>query len=98
MFAARQPYVNGMWNSGEAESDEVRSSAMYEVVEATLRAQVCSVVSAALRTIDERPWPSLPRAEGIAALRYFAVLLAARRDLLIETIIGQAGGPRLVTE
>lgn len=101
LVAARQPFVDGRWISGDAEPVVVESPATGEVVatvEATSPAQVESAIAAARRAFDEGPWPTLEPAVRLAAVRRLGEALEARRSILVETVIAEAGCPRGVTE
>jgi aldehyde dehydrogenase (NAD+) len=101
LVAARRPFVDGKWVDGEAGELVVASPATEETiatVEAASTAQVERAVLAARRAFDEGPWPRLSADERIAAVHRLADALESRRDVLIETVIGEAGCPRGVTE
>jgi aldehyde dehydrogenase (NAD+) len=101
LVAARRPFVDGQWVDGEAGELVVASPATevtIATVEAASTAQVERAVLAARRAFDEGPWPRLSADERIAAVHRLADALESRRDVLIETVIGEAGCPRGVTE
>jgi aldehyde dehydrogenase (NAD+) len=101
LVAARRPFVDGQWVGGEGGELAVASPATEQTiatVESASTAQVERAIAAARRAFDEGPWPRLPGQERIAAVLRLAEALEARRDVLIETVIGEAGCPRGVTE
>ncbi len=101
LVAARRPYVDGQWVDGEGGELIVTSPATEQPVasvEAASAAQVEQAVLAARRAFDEGPWPRLTAQERIAAVLRLADALDTRRDVLIETVIAEAGCPRDVTE
>jgi acyl-CoA reductase-like NAD-dependent aldehyde dehydrogenase len=101
LVASRQPFVNGAWITGAGAPVRVESPATGEVVasvEATSPEQVSAAIEAARRAFDEGPWPRLEAAERVAVVRRFAESLEARRSLIVESVIEEAGCPRGVTE
>jgi acyl-CoA reductase-like NAD-dependent aldehyde dehydrogenase len=101
LVTARRLYVDGRWVAGAAPEVAVESPATGEVVttvDGASVAQVADAVTAARRAFDEGPWPTLAPAERLAAVRRFGDALAARRDLLVETVIAEAGCPRGVSD
>ena len=101
LVAARRPFVNGEWVAGEGGELAVASPASEEIVatvETASPAQTEAAILAARHAFDHGPWATLPAADRIAALNRFGDALDARRDLLIETVIAEAGCPRGVTE
>lgn len=101
LVAARQPYLNGEWIRGAGAPLDVESPATGDVVasvETTTPEQVRAAIAAARGAFDEGPWPGLHAAERIATIRRFRDALEARRSVLVETVIEEAGCPRGVTE
>jgi acyl-CoA reductase-like NAD-dependent aldehyde dehydrogenase len=101
LVAARRPYVNGKWIRGAAPLLEVESPASGEVVtavEATAPQQVEEAIAAARNAFDRGPWPQLAPEARVDAVRRFGAALEARRGVLVETMIEEAGCPRLVSE
>jgi len=101
IVAARAAFIDGKCVTGEGEAFQVMSPATEEQI-ATLhsasRPQVERAIAAARRAFDTGPWPRLPKAERIEAVRRFGAALAARRDVLVSTVVAEAGCPRTVTE
>jgi aldehyde dehydrogenase (NAD+) len=101
LVTARQPYIDGSWVSGGGGTFSVFSPATNQPiaqVEAASVAQFESAVIAARRCFDGGPWPRMTPAERVAAIRRLGDALDSRRDLLVETVIQEAGCPRMVTE
>ena len=101
LIAERRPFVDGQWLSGAGGELAVSSPATEEVVasvEAASPAQTESAALAARRAFDAGPWPTQTSAERVAAVLRLADALEARRAALVETVIGEAGCPRGVTE
>jgi aldehyde dehydrogenase (NAD+) len=101
LVAARQPFIDGEWVAGAGDAVAVESPATGDTVatvEGCSTAQVEAAIAAARRAFDDGPWPRLPIAERIAAVRRFGDALASRRSVLVETVIAEAGCPRGVTE
>jgi acyl-CoA reductase-like NAD-dependent aldehyde dehydrogenase len=101
LVVARRPYVNGAWIRGAAPPVQVESPAAGEVVaavEATSPEQVEQAIAAARGAFDRGPWARLAPEARIDAIRRFGRALEARRGVLVETAIEEAGCPRLVAE
>ena len=101
LVAARRPFINGHWVAGEGDELAVNSPATEELVatvETASPAQTEAAIVSARHTFDHGPWATLPPAERMAAVNRFGEALEARRDLLVETVIAEAGCPRGVTE
>jgi acyl-CoA reductase-like NAD-dependent aldehyde dehydrogenase len=101
LVAARRPFINGEWVAGGGGELAVASPATEEVVasvETASPAQTEAAILAARHAFDNGPWATSAPAERIAAVNRFGDALEARRDLLVETVIAEAGCPRGVTE
>jgi aldehyde dehydrogenase (NAD+) len=101
LVAARQPFVNGEWIAGTCAAVAVKSPATGEAiasVEAASPEQVRTAIAAARRAFDQGSWPGLDAAARVAAVRRFGEALEARRSVLVETVMQEAGCPRRVTE
>ncbi|HZP28086.1 MAG TPA: aldehyde dehydrogenase family protein [Acidimicrobiia bacterium] len=97
LVASRSPYVDGAFVPGDAGSFAVTDPATEEViaeVEASSVAQVDAAVAAARRAFDDGPWPRLTTEERAAVMYRFADALAARKEVLLETVIAEAGAAR----
>jgi aldehyde dehydrogenase (NAD+) len=101
LVAARQSFVNGEWITGAGAPVTVESPATGEsiaFVDAASTEQIRAAITAARRAFDDGPWPGLDAAARVATIRRFGDALAARRHILVETVIHEAGCPRGVTE
>jgi acyl-CoA reductase-like NAD-dependent aldehyde dehydrogenase len=101
LVAARQPFINGQWVRGEGDSIPVESPATGEViatVEGASAGQVAEAIGAARQAFDTGPWPALAPSERVAAVRRLGEALEARRHVLVETVVEEAGCPRSITE
>jgi len=101
LVAARRPFVDGRWITGDGAPLDVSSPATEEVVatvETASASQTEAAILAARRSFDRGPWPTMAPAERIAAVRRLGDALEARRGILVETVIQEAGCPRGVTE
>jgi aldehyde dehydrogenase (NAD+) len=101
LVAARQPFIDGEWVHGAGDPVLVESPATGEVVanvEGASAEQVTAAIAAARRAFDEGPWPRLAPAERVKVITRLGDALEARRSVLVETVIEEAGCPRMVTE
>ena len=101
LIEARSPYIDGASVAGTGDPIEVRSPANCEVVAVVGGAsidQVDRAIGAARRAFDTGPWPWLDPSARVTAVRRFGAALATRRDLLVETVIAEAGCPRLISD
>lgn len=101
LVTSRRPFIDGVFAAGEGPAMEVLSPADNSVVatvETTSTPQVARAISSARRAFDDGPWARLDRAERIAGVRRLADVFEARRSALVETVIAEAGCPRMVTE
>ncbi len=101
IVTSRSPYIDGAFVPGGggtfAVEDPSTESAFTDVESASLE-QVDDAIAAARRAFDDGPWPRMTPAERADVLGRMADALEARRDLLVETIIAEAGCPRLITQ
>jgi aldehyde dehydrogenase (NAD+) len=97
LVASRSPYIDGGFVPGDAGSFAVfdpATEAAVADVEASSTAQVGRAVAAARNAFDRGPWPAMSMDERATIMRRFADALVARRDVLVETVIAEAGSPR----
>jgi aldehyde dehydrogenase (NAD+) len=97
LVAARGPYVDGKLVDGDDGTFTVFDPATEEMVadvEASSVAQVDAAIDAARRAFDDGPWPRMSMAERADVLYAFAGALVNRRDVILETIVAEAGSPR----
>ena len=98
---SRSPYIDGAFVPGAGGTfavDDPSTEAAFAEVESASLEQVDDAVAAARRAFDDGPWPRMSPDERAAVLGRMADALEARRDLLVETIIAEAGCPRLITQ
>jgi acyl-CoA reductase-like NAD-dependent aldehyde dehydrogenase len=101
IVASRSPFIDGAFVRGGGDTFTVIDPATEEVtaeVESTSAEQVDAAIAAARRAFDDGPWPRMTTDERADALGRFTDALEARRDLLVETVIAEAGCPRVFTE
>ena len=97
LVASRSPYVDGAFVAGDDGTFTVfdpATEAPVAEVEASSVAQVDAAIAAARRASDDGPWPRLSTEERAAVMYRFADALAARKDVLLETVIAEAGAAR----
>jgi len=101
IVASRSPFIDGAFVRGEGDPFTVIDPSTEEVtaeVESSSADQVHAAIAAARRAFDDGPWPQMSTDERADALGRFVDALEARRDLLVETVIAEAGCPRAFTE
>lgn len=94
IVAARTPYIDGSFVPGEGGTFAVTDPSTEETVaevEAASLEQVHRAIAAARRAFDEGPWPRCSVDERADVLLRFLAALEARRDVLVETAIAEAG-------
>jgi aldehyde dehydrogenase (NAD+) len=101
LVATRRPFIDGAPVSGGGPPIAVESPATGDVVcevEGASPEQVDTAVAAARRAFDDGPWPRMDPAERIRTIRDLGRALREREDVLVETVIAEAGCPRSVTK
>ena len=101
LVASRSPYVDGAFVRGDAGTFVVSDPATEEPiaeVEASSVEQVDAAIAAARRAFDDGPWPRMSADERAIVMYRFSDALAARRDVLLETVIAEAGAARSFAE
>ncbi len=101
IVTSRSPYIDGAFVSGAAGTftvEDPSTEAAFTEVESASLEQVDDAIAATRRAFDEGPWPRMTPDERATVLGRMADALEARRDLLVETIIAEAGCPRLITQ
>ena len=101
IVTSRSPYIGGEFVPGDGGTFAVEDPSTGEPfteVESASTAQVDDAVAAARRAFDSGPWPRMKPAERAVVLSRMADALEARRDLLVETIVAEAGCPRMITQ
>lgn len=101
IVASRSPFVDGAFVRGRGDTIAVLDPSTEEHVadvEGASTEQFDAAIGAARRAFDEGPWPRMTVDERCDALTRFADALDARRDVLLETVIAEAGCPRGFSE
>ena len=101
IVASRSPFIDGAFVRGGGNPFTVVDPATEELtaeVESASADQVDAAITAARRAFDDGPWPKMSTDERADGLGRFADALEARRDVLVETVIAEAGCPRVFTE
>src|SRR6516164_8148525 len=101
LVASRSPYVDGAFVRGDAGTFVVSDPATEEPiaeVEASSVEQVDTAIAAARRAFDDGPWPRMSADERAIVMYRFSDALATRRDVLLETVIAEAGAARSFAE
>src|SRR4051794_15478915 len=101
VVASRSPFIDGAFVRGEGDRFTVTDPATEELtaeVESASAEQVHAAIAAARRAFDDGPWPHMTTDERADVLGRFTDALEARRDLLVETVIAEAGCPRTFTQ
>lgn len=101
LVASRSPFVDGAFVPGAGETFTITDPATEEVVGEVAGAstdQVAAAVAAARRAFDTGPWPRMTVDERCDALVRMADAFEARRDVLTETVIAEAGCPRTFSQ
>jgi len=101
LVTERHSYIDGSWATGLGAPITITSPGAEELVaevDGATREQFESAVHAARRAFDTGGWPTLAPEERIAVMLRFADALEARRDALTETVIQEAGCPRLISQ
>ncbi len=97
LVASRSPYIDGTFVQGDAGSFAVVDPATEETafeVEASSVAQVDQAIDAARRAFDEGPWPRMSLEERAQVMYRFRDALLSRTDVLVESVITEAGATR----
>ena len=101
IVSARSPYIDAAFVPGEGSAFAVIDPSSEETVaqvEAASPAQVLQAIAAARRAFDTGPWPRRSVEERAEVLLRFMAALEARRKLLVETTIAEAGSTRMFAE
>jgi acyl-CoA reductase-like NAD-dependent aldehyde dehydrogenase len=92
----RQPFIDGKYVSGDGPTLAVENPATEATiaeVETASTAQIEQAIGAARRTFDDGEWAQAPASQRAAVVRKMAEYFAVRRDLLVDTVIAEAGAP-----
>ncbi|MFZ4585366.1 MAG: aldehyde dehydrogenase family protein [Acidimicrobiia bacterium] len=96
LVQSRQPYIDGKYLSGDGPEIQVEHPAdesIIATVESVSEGQIEQAITAARRSFDDGVWANLSKHDRIAALKKMAGYLQDRRDLIVDTVIGEAGAP-----
>jgi aldehyde dehydrogenase (NAD+) len=92
----RQPFIDGKYVAGDGPALAVENPATEATiaeVETASTAQIEQAIGAARRSFDDGVWANAPASQRAAVVRRMAEYLAERRDLLVDTVIAEAGAP-----
>src|SRR5258708_9689013 len=93
----RQPFIDGKYVAGDGPALAVENPATEATiaeVETASTAQIEQAIAAARRSFDDGAWAQAPASQRAAVVRRMAEDLAERRDLLVDTVIAEAGAPQ----
>ena len=96
MMEPRRPFIDGKYVPGDGPVLAVENPATEQTiaeVETASMMQIEQAIGAARRSFDDGVWSGMPALERAAVVRRMAEYLAARRDLLVDTVIAEAGAP-----
>ena len=96
----RCSYVAGRWVEGERsfEVENPADESCFAVAGVTPLPEVQRAISEARRTFDQGVWADLPAAARAQALHTLLDHIEKEREALIDTIMGEAGQPRMMAE
>src|SRR6478609_7938683 len=92
----RRPFIDGKYVIGDGPALAVENPATEGTiaeVETASTAQIEQAIGAARRSFDDGVWSEMPARDRAGVVRKMAEYLADRRDLLIDTVIAEAGAP-----
>jgi acyl-CoA reductase-like NAD-dependent aldehyde dehydrogenase len=93
---ARQSFIDGKYVTGDGPALAVENPATEAIiaeVESASLEQIEQAIGAARRTFDDGVWANVPASQRSAVVRRMAEYLTERRDLLVSTVIAEAGAP-----
>jgi acyl-CoA reductase-like NAD-dependent aldehyde dehydrogenase len=96
LVEARQSFIDGKYVSGDGPVLPVENPATEAIiaeVETASLGQIEQAIGAARRTFDDGVWANVPGPERAAVVRRMAEYLTDRRELLVSTLIAEAGAP-----
>jgi acyl-CoA reductase-like NAD-dependent aldehyde dehydrogenase len=96
LVESRQPFIDGKYVAGDGPVLAVENPATEVTiaeVETASTAQIEQAITAARRSFDDGVWAQTPASQRAAVVRKMAEYLADRRDLLVDTVIAEAGAP-----
>ena len=90
----RQPFIDGKYVTGDGPALAVENPATEETiadVETASTPQIEQAIGAARRSFDDGVWAQTPASQRAVVVPKMAEYLADRRDLLVDTVIAEAG-------
>jgi aldehyde dehydrogenase (NAD+) len=99
-FDGRRSYVAGRWVEGERsfEVENPADESCFAEAGVTPVAEVQRAITEARQSFDQGVWADLPLAERAKILRAFLDHVEASQEILIDTIMGEAGQPRMMAQ
>jgi aldehyde dehydrogenase (NAD+) len=96
----RRSYVAGRWVEGERsfEVENPADESCFAEAGVTPVAEVQRAITEARQSFDQGVWADLPLAERAKILRAFLDHVEASQEILIDTIMGEAGQPRMMAQ
>jgi aldehyde dehydrogenase (NAD+) len=96
----RRSYVAGRWVEGERsfEVENPADESCFAEAGVTPVAEVQRAITEARQSFDQGVWAELPLAERAKILRAFLDHVEASQEILIDTIMGEAGQPRMMAQ
>src|SRR5262245_41537196 len=96
----RKSYVAGQWVEGDRSFTVENPADESTVAEAgaTPLSDVGRAIGEARRAFDEGTWAGLPAKRRAAQLRAFLDYLASSKDTLVDTMMAEAGQPRMYAD
>lgn len=93
-------YVAGRWIDGERsfEVENPADESCFAVAGVTPLPEIRRAISEARQSFDQGVWADLPVAERAKVLHAFLDHVEASQDVLIDTIMGEAGQPRMMAQ
>jgi aldehyde dehydrogenase (NAD+) len=96
----RRSYIAGSWVEGERsfEVENPADESCFAEAGVTPLPEVQRAISEARRSFDQGVWADLPIAERAKVLRTFLDHVESSQEILIDTIMGEAGQPRMMAQ
>jgi acyl-CoA reductase-like NAD-dependent aldehyde dehydrogenase len=96
----RRSYIAGRWVEGQRsfEVENPADESCFAEAGVTPLPEVQRAISEARRSFDQGVWANLPIAERAKILRSFLDHVEASQEILIDTIMGEAGQPRMMAQ
>jgi acyl-CoA reductase-like NAD-dependent aldehyde dehydrogenase len=96
----RRSYIAGRWVEGQRsfEVENPADESCFAEAGVTPLPEVQRAISEARRSFDQGVWANLPIAERAKILSSFLDHVEASQEILIDTIMGEAGQPRMMAQ